>query len=317
MQRLENQNTRYTHPRLDVLQATARGKGPLRVAVAHPCSVDSLGAALAARDEGMIDPILVGPRARIESCASALETSLDGVRLVDVKDDPVDSSRAAVALVGAGEASALMKGSQHTDELLSALLARDANLRTTRRISHVFWFDLPAYHKPLMITDAVVNLVPTLQNKVDILTNAIGLAHAIGLSLPKIALLSAIETVNPDLPSSLDAATLAKMADRGQLKGAIIDGPLAFDNGISAASASIKGISSAVAGDSDILLVPNLDVGNALYKSFIYIGGGECAGLVLGARVPVILTSRSDSRRARIASCALAQLSLCRNGRMP
>jgi phosphate acetyltransferase len=310
MQRLENQNTRYTHPRLDALEATARSKGPLRVAVAYPCSVHSLGAALAARDEGMIDPIFVGPRGRIESCASALETNLDGVRLVDVKDDPVDSSRAAVALVRAGEASALMKGSQHTDEFLSALLARDAGLRTTQRISHVFWFDLPAYHKPLMITDAVVNLVPTLQNKVDILTNAIGLAHAIGLSLPKIALLSAIETVNPDLPSSLDAATLAKMADRGQIKGAIIDGPLAFDNGISAASASIKGISSQVAGDPDILLVPNLDVGNALYKSFIYIGGGECAGLVVGARVPVILTSRSDSRRARIASCALAQLSL-------
>ena len=259
----------------------------------------------------MIDPILVGPRARIESYASALETSLDGVRLVNVEDDPVASSRAAVALVSAGEARALMKGSQHTDELLSALLARDANLRTSRRLSHVFWFDLPAYHKPLMITDAVVNLVPTLQNKVDILANAIDLSHAIGLSLPKIALLSAIETVNPDLPSSLDAATLAKMADRGQLKGAIIDGPLAFDNGISAASASIKGISSPVAGDPDILLVPNLDVGNALYKSFIYMGGGECAGLVLGARVPVILTSRSDSRRARIASCALAQLSLC------
>jgi phosphate acetyltransferase len=311
MQPAEQQSARYAHPRLDALEATARGKGPLKVAVAYPCSAESLGAAIAAGEQGMIDPILVGPRARIESYASALNVSLDGIRLVNVEDDPAVSSRTAVALVNAGEAGALMKGSQHTDELLSALLAREANLRTSRRISHVFWFDLPAYHKPLMITDAVVNLVPTLQNKVDILANAIDLSHAIGLSLPKIALLSAIETVNPDLPSSLDAATLAKMADRGQLKGAIIDGPLAFDNGISAASASVKGISSPVAGDPDILLVPNLDVGNALYKSFIHIGGGECAGIVLGARVPVILTSRSDSQRARIASCALARLSLC------
>ena len=311
MQPAEQQSARYAHPRLDALEATARGKGPLKVAVAYPCSVESLGAAIAAREQGMIDPILVGPRARIESYASALNVSLDGIRLVNVEDDPAVSSRTAVALVNAGEAGALMKGSQHTDELLSALLAREANLRTSRRISHVFWFDLPAYHKPLMITDAVVNLAPTLQNKVDILANVIELSHAIGLSLPKIALLSAIETVNPDLPSSLDAATLAKMADRGQLKGAIIDGPLAFDNGISAASAAVKGISSPVAGDPDILLVPNIDVGNALYKSFIYIGGGECAGIILGARVPVILTSRSDSRRARIASCALARLSSC------
>ena len=311
MQPVEQQSARYAHPRLDALEATARGKGPLKVAVAYPCSVESLGAAIAAREQGMIDPILVGPRARIKSYASALNVSLDGIRLVNVEDDPAVSSRTAVALVNAGEAGALMKGSQHTDELLSALLAREANLRTSRRISHVFWFDLPAYHKPLMITDAVVNLAPTLRNKVDILANVIELSHAIGLSLPKIALLSAIETVNPDLPSSLDAATLAKMADRGQLKGAIIDGPLAFDNGISAASAAVKGISSPVAGDPDILLVPNIDVGNALYKSFIYIGGGECAGIILGARVPVILTSRSDSRRARIASCALARLSSC------
>jgi phosphate acetyltransferase len=311
MQPAEQQSARCAHPRLDALEATARGKAPLKVAVAYPCSVESLGAAIAAREEGMIDPILVGPRARIESYASALDVSLDGIRLVNVEDDPVVSSRTAVALATAGEAGALMKGSQHTDELLSALLAREANLRSSRRISHVFWFDLPTYHKPLMITDAVVNLVPTLQNKVDILANAIELSHAIGLSLPKIALLSAIETINPDLPSSLDAATLAKMADRGQLKGAIIDGPLAFDNGISAASAAVKGISSPVAGDPDILLVPNIDVGNALYKSFIYIGGGECAGIILGARVPVILTSRSDSRRARIASCALARLSSC------
>jgi phosphate acetyltransferase len=177
-------------------------------------------------------------------------------------------------------------------------------------MSHVFWFDLPAYHKPLMVTDAVVNMAPTLKDKVDILLNAIGFAHAIGLASPKIALLSAIETVNPDLASSVDAAALSKMADRGQMRGAVIDGPLAFDNAISTASAVTKGISSPVAGDPDILMAPNLDVGNVLYKSFIYMARGECAGVVLGARVPIILTSRSDSRRSRIASCALAQLSL-------
>ena len=304
----ELQPQRSSHPRLDALEAAARGRGRLNVAVAYPCSVDSLGAALAAREAGIIDPILVGPRARIEACADTLKTSLEGIRLIDAADDPIEASRMAVALAGSGEAGALMKGSQHTDELLGAVVARDANLRTSRRISHVFWFDLPAYHKPLMVTDAVVNIAPTLQNKVDILANAIGFAHAIGLQSPKIALLSAIETVNPDLPSSVDAATLTKMADRGQLKGAVVDGPLAFDNGISAAAAATKGISSPVAGDPDILMVPNLDVGNALYKSFIYMGGGECAGVILGARLPIILTSRSDSRRARIASCALAQL---------
>lgn len=302
--------TERVYARLDALEAAARGKGRLSVAVAYPCSTDSLAAALSARDDGVIDPILVGPRQRIEACASELKVSLEGLRFVEAADDPIASSRAAVALIGAGEANALMKGSQHTDELLSAVVSREANLRTSRRMSHVFWFDLPAYHKPLMVTDAVVNIVPSLKDKVDILANAIELARAIGLTAPKFALLSAIETVNPDHTSSMDAAALSRMADRGQITGAVIDGPLAFDNAISAASAATKGISSSVAGDPDVLMVPNLDVGNVLYKSFIYMGGGECAGLVLGARVPIILTSRSDSRRARVASCALAQLSL-------
>jgi phosphate acetyltransferase len=302
--------TEPTFPKLDALEAAARGKGRLSVAVAYPCSTDALAAAVSAFEEGIIDPVLVGPRRRIESCASTLKVSLDGFRFVEAEDDPILSSRMAVALVGAGEVSALMKGSQHTDELLGAVVSRDANLRTSRRMSHVFWFDLPAYHKPLMVTDAVVNMAPTLKDKVDILLNAIAFAHAIGLASPKIALLSAIETVNPDLVSSVDAAALSKMAERGQMRGAVIDGPLAFDNAISTASAVTKGISSPVAGDPDILMVPNLDVGNVLYKSFIYMGGGECAGVVLGARVPIILTSRSDSRRSRIASCALAQLSL-------
>lgn len=299
-----------TFPKLDVLEAAARRKGRLSVAVAYPCSADSLAAALSAHAEGIIDPVLVGPRRRIEACASALGVTLEGLRFVEAEDDPIVASRMAVALVGAGEANALMKGSQHTDELLGSVVSRDANMRTSRRMSHVFWFDLPAYHKPLMVTDAVVNIAPSLRDKVDILANAIGFSHAIGLASPKIALLSAIETVNPDHASSMDAAALSKMADRGQISGAVIDGPLAFDNAISAAAAATKGISSPVAGDPDILMVPSLDVGNVLYKSLIYMGRGECAGVVVGARVPIILTSRSDSRRARIASCALAQLSL-------
>jgi phosphate acetyltransferase len=299
-----------TFPKLDALENEARSKGRLAVAVAYPCSNDSLAAALAARDDGIIDPILVGPRKRIEACANTLGMSLEGIRLEESEDDPVMASRAAVALVGKGEANALMKGSQHTDELLGAVVARDANLRTSRRMSHVFWFDLPAYHKPLMLTDAVVNIAPALKEKIDILRNAVDFAHMIGLAKPKVAIISAVEDVNPDLPSSMDAAALSKMADRGQIKGAIVDGPLAFDNAISAAAAATKHISSPVAGDPDILMVSNLDVGNALYKSFIYMAGGECAGVVLGARVPIILTSRADSRRARVASCALAQLSL-------
>ena len=302
--------TERTFPKLDALEAAARAKGRLSVAVAYPCSTDSLAAAISAHEEGIIEPVFVGPRRRIEAFASALQMSLEGFRFVEADDDPIVSSRMAVALVSAGEVSALMKGSQHTDELLSAVVSRDANLRTSRRMSHIFWFDLPAYHKPLMVTDAVVNIAPGLKDKVDILANAIGFSHAIGIAAPKIALLSAIETVNPDHASSVDAAALSKMADRGQISGAVIDGPLAFDNAISAASAATKGISSPVAGEPDILMVPNLDVGNVLYKSFIYMGRGECAGVILGARVPIILTSRSDSRRARIASCALAHLSL-------
>ncbi len=297
-------------PKLDALEDAARRRGPLRVAVAYPCSVEALSAALAARDDKIIEPVLVGPRRRIRACADSLDASLDGVTCVEAEDDPVAASRLAVAMVGAGEAQALMKGSQHSDELLGAALSREANLRTGRRMSHVFWFDLPAYHKPLMITDAVVNIAPTFKDKADILGNVIQFAHAIGVAAPKVAILSSVESVNPELASSMDAAALSKMVDRGQIKGAIADGPLAFDNAISLVSATTKGISSPVAGDPDVLMVPSLDVGNVLYKSLIYLGGGECAGVVLGARVPIILTSRSDSRRARIASCALAQLSL-------
>lgn len=296
------------HPRLSALEAAAAGKGRLVVAVAYPCSNDALAAALTARDAGTIEPILVGPRARIEACADAIGASLSGVRIVEVLDDPVAASRAAAALAASGEAGALMKGSQHTDELLGAVVARDAGLRTARRISHAFWFDLPAYPKPLMVTDAVVNVAPGLAEKADILKNVIDLAGRLGIPVPKIAILAAVETVNPAMPSTIEAAALCKMADRGAFGSALMEGPLAFDNAISPEAARTKGIRSAVAGDPDVLLVPNLEAGNILYKSFTYIGSGECAGLVLGARVPIILTSRADSRRARTASCALARL---------
>lgn len=295
-------------PRLDKLEASSRDKGRLTVAVAYPCSNEALSAALSACDAGMIEPVLVGPRIRIQACADAVKLSLSGMRMVETSDDPVAASRAAVALAANGEVEALMKGSQHTDELLTCVVSRESGLRTSRRISHVFWFDLPAYHKPLMVTDAAVNIAPTLSEKMDILKNAIDLAHALGVGAPKIALLSAVETVNPALSSSVDAAVLCKMAERGQISGAVIEGPLAFDNAVSAVAAARKRVSSSVAGDPDILMVPNLEVGNILYKSLVYMGGGECAGVVLGARVPIILTSRADSQRARIASCALAQL---------
>jgi phosphate acetyltransferase len=304
------QQPNKTFPKLDALEAAARAKGRLSVAVAYPCSPDSLGAALAAFEAGVIDPVLIGPRARMQATAEALKASIDGLRIVETDDDPIAASRKAVAIAAAGEAKAIMKGSQHTDELMGAVVAREANMRTAKRMSHVFWFDLPAYHKPLMVTDAVVNIAPVLKDKASILENVIDFAHAIGVAKPKIALLSAVEFVNPAIASSVDAGELVKMGKSGQFKGAVVDGPFGFDNAISKASAATKGITSAVAGDPDILMVPSLDVGNILYKSFIYVGGGECAGVILGAKVPVILTSRSDSRRARIASCALAQLSL-------
>ena len=297
-------------PKLDALEAAARSKGRLSVAVAYPCSPDSLAAALAAYEAGVIDPVLVGPRSRIEATASALRASVRELRVVETDDDPIAASRKAVAIAGAGEAKAIMKGSQHTDELMGAVVAREANMRMAKRMSHVFWFDLPAYHKPLMVTDAVVNIAPSLSDKAIILENVVRFSHAIGTRDPKIALLSAVEFVNPAIASSVDAGELVKMGKNGHFKGAIVGGPFGFDNAISKTSATTKGITSPVAGDPDILMVPNLDVGNILYKSFLYVGGGECAGVILGARVPVILTSRSDSRRARIASCALAQLSL-------
>ena len=295
------------HPRLAAMMDLARRRKPLRVGVVFPCDKNSLAAALEARDNGFIEPVLVGPGAVIRAVATAAGLDLAGLDLVEAADE-LASARRAVALAGQGEFAALMKGSLHTDELLGAVVGRESPLRTGRRTSHAFWFDSPNYHKPFLLTDAVVNIAPGLPEKVDIVRNVIGLAHGLGLSEPKIAILSAVETVNAALPSTIDAAALCKMAERGQIDGAIIDGPLAFDNAISTASAATKKIKSRVAGDPDILVAPTLEAGNILYKSLVYMGGAACAGLVLGARIPVILTSRADSTQTRVASCALAAL---------
>lgn len=296
------------YPHLNALVETARARGPIRVAVAYPCDLPSLSAAVEAGRTGLITPILVGPRIRIEAVAKEAGLDLAGAELHDTPDDPRFAATEAAALCGAGQAAALMKGSLHSDELLAAAVSREAGLRTARRASHVFVMDIPGRDRPLMITDCVVNIAPTLVDKRDIAQNAIDLAQAMGITTPLVAVLSAVETVNPAIPGTLDAAALCKMAERGQIRGGVFDGPLAFDNAISAQSARNKGIVSAVAGHPDVLLVPSLEAGNMAYKLLVYMAGAECAGLVLGMRVPVILTSRSDSVASRIASCALAVL---------
>ncbi len=274
-------------------------------AVCHPCSREALEGALDAAGADLIEPLLVGPEEKIHALAESLNLDIGPYRLVDARHSH-DAAAKAVALCRAGEAEALMKGSLHTDELMSAVVPSATGLRTERRISHVFAMDVPTYPRPLFITDAAVNIYPTLEDKVDILKNAIQLAHALGIPQPKVALLSAMETVNPKIPATIDAAALCKMADRGQIEGAIIDGPLAFDNAVSREAALIKGISSPVAGEADILLVPDLEAGNMLAKQLAYLGRADSAGIVLGARVPIILTSRADSAEARLASCAVA-----------
>lgn len=302
---MEMLKTAALFPKLGTLTEQARTSGALKVGVVYPCEGGALAATLEASDLGFIEPVLIGPAALIRQVAVEAGLDISGYEIVDAPDASA-AARRGVALAGAGEVSALMKGSLHTDELLGAVVARESPLRMGRRTSHVFWFDCPAYHKPLMLTDAVVNIAPGLMEKADIIRNAVDLAHSLGNMEPKVAIIAPVETVNPALPSTIDAAALCKMADRGQIKGAILDGPLGFDNAVSTVSASTKGIVSLVAGEPDIMVVPNLDAGNSLYKSLVYLGGAACAGLVLGARVPVILTSRSDSKQARVASCALA-----------
>jgi phosphate acetyltransferase len=278
---------------------------PVPTAVAHPCEASALAGAIEAGEKNLITPILVGPGAKIREVAAAAGIALGSVRIVEASHSH-DSAAKAVALVRSGEAELLMKGSLHTDELLGAVVARETGLRTGRRISHVFIMDVPTYHKVLIVTDAAINIAPGLDDKVDICQNAIDLARALGLEQPKVAILAAVETVNSKMPSTIDAACLCKMADRGQIKGALLDGPLAFDNAISKQAAAIKGITSEVAGDPDILLVPDLEAGNILAKQLTFLANADSAGLVLGARVPIILTSRADSVRSRIASCGVA-----------
>jgi phosphotransacetylase len=280
---------------------------PVPTAIAHPCEQTALEGAIEAAERGLISPILVGPAARLKEIAAKAGINLGNARIVDVPHSHAAAAR-AVELVRQGEAELLMKGSLHTDELLGAVVARETGLRTGRRISHVFLMDVPTYHKVLVVTDAAINIAPTLEDKVDICQNAIDLAIALGVERPKVAVLAAVETVNSKMQATLDAAALCKMADRGQITGGIIDGPLAFDNAISKDAARIKGITSEVAGDPDILLVPDLESGNMLAKQLSFLANADSAGLVLGARVPIILTSRADSVRSRIASCAVGAL---------
>ncbi len=289
---------------------------PVPTAVAHPCEASALAGAIEAGDKKLITPILVGPAAKIREVAAEAKIALGQVRIVDAAHSH-ESAAKAVALVRAGEAELLMKGSLHTDELLSAVVARETGLRTGRRISHVFIMDVPTYHKVLIVTDAAINIAPALDDKADICQNAIDLARALGLERPKVAILAAVESVNSKMPSTIDAACLCKMADRGQIKGGVLDGPLAFDNAISAQAARIKGIASEVAGDPDILLVPDLEAGNILAKQLSFLANADSAGLVLGARVPIILTSRADSVRSRIASCGVAVLAAHARRRAP
>ncbi|MBR0670572.1 bifunctional enoyl-CoA hydratase/phosphate acetyltransferase [Neoroseomonas soli] len=298
----------HTHRHLTALMARSAELPALTAAVAWPCDRDSLLGPIQAARRGALQPILVGPRALIEETATKAGETLTGCEIVEAAT-PQEAAAIAVRLCREGRAASLMKGSLHTDELMSAAVAREGGLRTSRRLSHVFAMDVPSYPKPLFITDAAINIAPDLKTKVDIVQNAVDLLHALGVENPKVAILSAVETVNPQIPSTLDAAALCKMADRGQITGATLDGPLAFDNAISKAAAAVKKIASAVAGDADILLAPDLEAGNMIAKQLSYLANADSAGIVLGARVPIILTSRADSVESRLASIALAQVS--------
>jgi phosphotransacetylase len=288
------------------LLARCEDLAPVPTAVAYPCEATALSGAVEAARRGLIVPLLVGPAARIKEIATSSGIDLDKLEIVDVPHD--EAAAQAVSLIREGRAEILMKGSLHTDELMSAIVARDGGLRTGRRISHVFVMDVPTYHKVLIVTDGAINIAPTLEDKVDICQNAIDLAVSLGLEKPKVAILAAVETVTSKMPATIDAAALCKMAERGQIKDGVLDGPLAFDNAISKQAADTKGIQSKVAGDPDILLAPDLEAGNILAKQLSFLANADSAGMVLGARVPVILTSRADSVRSRIASCAVAML---------
>jgi phosphate acetyltransferase len=296
-----------SHEKYQRLIDAAKAVEPVPTAVAHPCDQSSLSGAVDAAKLGLIRPILVGPKAKIEALAKSLKLDIAGYELVDAPHSHAAAAK-AVELVRTGKAEALMKGALHTDELMAEVVKRDTGLRTARRISHCFVMDVPSYATALIISDAAVNISPSLKDKVDIVQNAIDLAHALRFPEVRVAILSAMETVNPDVPSTVEAAALCKMADRGQIKGGILDGPLALDNAIDLEAAGIKKIVSPVAGRANVLIVPDLEAGNMLAKSLSFLARADSAGVVLGAKVPVILTSRADSVMARLASCAVAAL---------
>jgi phosphate acetyltransferase len=296
-----------THENYRALLSACASLPPTPTAVAHPCDAPSLEAAVQAAKSGLIAPLLVGPSERIRSIASGAHIDLGALPVVDTPHSHASADK-AVELVREAHAEAIMKGSLHTDELMSAVVNKDSGLRTARRVSHCFVMDVPVHEGPLIITDAAVNISPTLEEKADIVQNAIELAHALGLEQVRVAILSAMETVSPKVPSTLEAAALCKMAERGQITGAVLDGPLALDNAIDPRAARIKHIDSAVAGRANVLVVPDLEAGNMLAKSLVYLAGADAAGIVLGARVPIALASRADSLPSRLASCAVATL---------
>ena len=295
------------HEKFRNLVAKARTQHPASTAVAHPCDAVSLSGAVEGAKLGLIVPLLVGPQARIRDTAKAAGLDIDPFEIIDAEHSH-DAAVKAVALVRAGKAEALMKGSLHTDELMAAVVARETGLRTARRISHCFIMDVPGHATPLVITDAAVNIAPTLEDKMHIVQNAIDMVHALGVEEARVAILSAMETVNPKVPSTIEAAALCKMADRGQITGGILDGPLALDNAISPEAVAVKKINSPVGGRANILIVPDLEAGNMLAKSLSLLAAADGAGIVLGARVPIILTSRADDLLTRLASCAVAVL---------
>ncbi|MFG1478412.1 bifunctional enoyl-CoA hydratase/phosphate acetyltransferase [Xanthobacter sp. V4C-4] len=294
-----------SHRHFDALLARAEALPPLSVAVVAPEEPASLGGALLAAREKLITPILVGSARKIEAAAKTLGLSLEGIEIIDRPEHPA-AANTAVDVVADGRAQALMKGHLHTDELLKAALRKERGLRIGRRFTHIFVMDVPGLAHPLLVTDAAINIAPDLLTKVDIVQNAIDLALSLGIDVPKVGVLSAVETVNPAIASSVDAALLSKMAERGQITGGLVDGPLAMDNAVDIAAARIKGIRSPVAGRAEVLVVPDLDAGNMLAKQLTFISHAEAAGLVMGAKVPIILTSRADGEKARLASCAVA-----------
>ena len=300
----------YAHSRLQALIARASaqaGNSPDALALVYPCDALALDAARRIQDGGMARPVLIGPASLIAAAADAAQVDVRDFELID-SGSAADTALRACALARSGDVRALMKGSLHTDELMAAVVNKEAGLRGSSRISHAFVFDLPRYHKLLALADCVVNIAPDLKTKKDILGNAVALLQKLGIAQPKVGIVAAVEVVNPSIPATLDAQALVDMARAGAWPGAIVEGPFGFDNAFSAEAARIKKMESQVAGDADLLVMPDLNAGNMLYKSFNYVGGGDCAGLVLGARVPIVLTSRADSLQSRMASVALAVL---------